>query len=480
MRVLFLNPPFIGRFSREQRSPAITKSGTLYYPMWLAYAAGYTERAGFTIDLVDAPATSLTKEEILLRASQFEPAVAVISTSTPSIDSDIAMAESLHECMPEIRTILVGPHVSACDLDTMERSRRVTAIARREFEETIGEFCCAVRDGSDFSAIRGLTWRSPSGIIQNEERPFVSDLDIFPPVSAIYHRFLDYHNYFSSIARYPQVTIITGRGCPFGCHYCVYPQTQMGRGYRFRSLDAVLDEIRYILQHFPDVKDVFFEDDTLTANKKRCLEFCRRIVDEKVHFSWTANSRADVDAETLAALKKAGCRLLCVGVESGSQDILDRMQKNLSLHHVSEFFRNARSQGILVHGCFMVGNPGETHETMQQTLRFAISLDPDTAQFFPLMVYPGTRTYDWAKENGFLETHDFRQWLTTDGLHNCVVSTPDLSSNELVAFCNAARRRFYFRPRYLINKLYQVIVSKEERRRTLKSAMTFKKYVFRH
>jgi anaerobic magnesium-protoporphyrin IX monomethyl ester cyclase len=479
IKVFFLNPPFKGKFSREQRSPAVTKSGTIYYPMWLASSAGFVEEQGFEIDLVDAPAEGLSLDEVIARAISFAPAVAVVATSTPSIYSDVESTARLVEVIPGLKTILVGTHVSVMDRESLSLDGSITAVARREYEETVLEFCRAIEGNGDLTGIAGLTWRNRDEIVKNPDRPFLEDLDRIPFVSKTYKKFLDFRNYFSSIARYPQVTIITGRGCPYGCRYCVYPQTQMGRGYRFRNVDRVLDEIDFILGNFPGIQEIFFEDDTLTADKDRCRDFCAKILQRNLRFSWTANSRADVDARTLQAMKAAGCRLVCVGVESGSQEILDGIGKAITLPQIETFFNSAREAGILVHGCFMVGNPGETRATMEQTFQFARRLNPDTAQFFPIMVYPGTKTYQWAEQNHYLETTDFARWLTDDGLHNCVVSTESLTSVELVGFCNSARRRFYFRPSYILSKAAQMILSREERRRTWKSAMTFKNYVFR-
>lgn len=479
MNVLFLNPPFIGKFSREQRSPAITKSGTIYFPMWLAYCAGYIESHGFKIDLIDCPAADYSFEQILSRIKTFAPKVAVIVTSTPSIYNDVEIAVKLKNIVPNLITVLVGPHVSVMDKDTLETNVEINAVARREYEETVLELCQAVRDNRPFSSIKGLTYRENGEIVRNVNRPFIKDLDKLPFVSKTYNKFLNYKHYFSSIALYPQVTIITGRGCPYACKFCVYPQTQMGQGYRFRKISIVLDEIEYILNAFPEIEEIFFEDDTLTANKNRCIDFCNQIKQRNLKFSWTANSRADIDLETLQAMKSAGCRLLCVGIESGNQKILDNIGKQLTLEQIRNFFRDSKLAGILIHGCFMVGNPGETANTMKQTLKFAMELKPDTSQFFPIMVYPGTKTYLWAHENNYLETHDFRKWLTEDGLHNCVVNTPELSSNDLVTFCNDARRKFYLRPSYILSKIKQILSSKAEMRRTFKSAMTFKNYILK-
>jgi len=166
-------------------------------------------------------------------------------------------------------------------------------------------------------------------------------------------------------------------------------------------------------------------------------------------------------------------------VESGDQRILDNINKALRLEQVEQFVENARRAGILIHACFIVGNHGETPETMERTLAFAKRLRPDTAQFFPLMVYPGTKAYTWALENDYLTTRDFSEWLTPEGLHNCVVSTPELSSADLVAFCDQARRSFYLRPSYVLAKVGQVLAHPTEAKRILKASRTFFRYLFK-
>jgi anaerobic magnesium-protoporphyrin IX monomethyl ester cyclase len=178
-------------------------------------------------------------------------------------------------------------------------------------------------------------------------------------------------------------------------------------------------------------------------------------------------------------MKQAGCRLLCVGVESGNQEVLNNIKKGVTLRGVREFFRNAKRAHILIHGCFLVGNRGDNRDTLEETLSFAKELNPDTAQFFPLMVYPGTEAYRWAKKNNNVLTEDYSQWVTEEGLHNCVVRMSDLTNADLVEFCDRARREFYIRPRYLFWKLRQVVSNPSELKRTLKSFKTFVRFLFR-
>ena len=202
------------------------------------------------------------------------------------------------------------------------------------------------------------------------------------------------------------------------------------------------------------------------------------MIRRRVKLRWTANARCDVDLETLSLMRKAGLRLLCVGVESADQEILDNVQKRIQVPQIEQFFKDAKRADVLVHGCFMVGNPGETSGSLDRTLQLAKKLSPDTAQFFPLMVYPGTEAYQWAEREGLLETQDFKRWLTPEGLHRSVVERPNLPSEELREFCDRARREFYLRPAYLAQKAKQISTDPYEAGRTLKSFVTFARYLF--
>lgn len=484
MKILFLNPPYLsqqGKFSREQRSPAVTKSGTFYYPMWLCYAAGLAEKHGFTIKIIDAPARKSGADEVIAEAVAFGPSLVVVDTSTPSIQNDAEIAARLKDAT-NAYTVLVGTHPSALPDETLAINSAIDAVTRREYEHTILELALLIRDNkADEMGLRnvdGLSFRGEGTIVHNKDRAFFEDLDSLPFVSDVYRRHLDHRDYFYAHSRYPIVTLITGRGCPHHCVYCLYPQTFNGHKLRYRSITNIVDEIEYCLKNFPDLQEIMFEDDTLTVNKKRALALAEEIRRRGLKFRWSANSRADVDLETLAALKRAGARLFCVGIESGDQFVLDSMKKRLTVEQIRTFFENAKQAGILIHGCFLVGNPGETKDTLEKTLNLAIELQPDTAQFFPIMVYPGTEAYAWARDNGFLTTRNYKEWLTTEGLHNCVISRPGLSNHELVAFCDEARRRFYLRPSYIVHKLKQGMTDLHEFKRLMKSSLTLSRYLF--
>jgi len=478
MKILNLNPPYLPKFSRTSRSPAVTKGGTIYYPIWLAYTTGVLEKEGFNIKLIDAPARGLDLSKILNIAKKFSPDIVLIDTSTPSIHNDVKVAELVKNTTDSF-VILVGTHVSALPKETLEMSKKIDAVARHEYDYTILELAKALESGKDLSRVKGITYRKNEKIIQNPTRPFIENLDEIPFISGVYKRHLVIEDYFYAANLHPVITILSGRGCIYRCSFCVWPQVLSGHKYRFRTVKNIADELEYIKNEFPNVKEIFFEDDTLTVNKKRCQDLSREIIKRKLDITWACNSRADVDLKTLKWMKKSGCRLLCVGYESGSQEILNKVHKGTTLKKIREFAENAKKAEIMVHGCFILGLPHDTKETIRQTIEFAKELDPDSAQFYPVMVYPGTEAYKWAKENGFLVTEDYLKWLTPEGWHNCMISRPGLTNEELIKLCDKARVEFYLRPNYFWKRFKLMIRSWNETKRTFKSGKTFFKYLFK-
>jgi radical SAM superfamily enzyme YgiQ (UPF0313 family) len=244
-------------------------------------------------------------------------------------------------------------------------------------------------------------------------------------------------------------------------------------------VDNVISEFEYIKNKLPFVKEVMLEDDTFPAIKKRTLEICRKIKKKEIKLKWSCNARVDTDFETLKSMKEAGCRLMCVGFETPDQKVLNDIHKRTTKDRQIEFMKMCRKLSLLVNGCFILGLPKDNKETMKATIEFAKELNSDTAQFYPLMVYPGTEAYEWAKRNGYIETDDYSKWITPEGLHTTTVSRPDLGSRELVHLCDQTRKEYYIRSRYIFYKLNQVIRSPAEFSRTIKSIKTFLKYILR-
>ncbi len=490
MRVLFLNPPFHPRYSREQRSPAVTKSGTLYYPKWLAHAAGVAIKSGHTVDLVDAPAAGYTLQQVIDRIEARNVDAVICDTSTPSILNDIDVVNSLVAARPSLHTLLVGRHVSSLPKETLAMSDSLEALAMREYEYTVRDWLEAKACGADLSSVDGLAWRkrSTGELIVNRQREAIKNLDELPFVSEVYKRFLRTQDYFYGHSLWPLVVFDTSRGCPYHCSFCVYPQTFSGHTMRYRSVGNVADEFEFVSREMPEIKTVMLEDDTFIISKPRTLQLAQELIRRGNKLPFDANCRADIGAESqlLTTLHNAGARLFCVGFESGDVDVINGMKKNnddrrdAKYHEEAQrFVRLCQQCGIMVHGCFMVGNLNETPASMEKTLRFAKKLQPDTAQFFPIMVYPGTTAYEEAKRRNYIQIDNWNAWLTKDGLHNSVVSLPNISHEQLVSFCDRARRSFYLSPSYVFYKLKQSLRDYRELQRNLKGFVTLSKYLLR-
>lgn len=475
MKVLLLNPPFLPKFSRQSRSPCVTKGGTLYYPYFLAYCAGAVEKTGFETKLIDAVANGWSREQTARFAKEFSPDLIVIDTSTPSIVNDMQVADALKDILPDSHITLVGTHPTALPEETLKKCK-ADSVCRGEYDYTVRDLAIAMEKKKDLKSVEGLSLNRNSKIIHNAQRELIKNLDELPFVSEVFMKHFGkdgMKKYFYPSLRWPQITILTARGCPYSCAFCNSP---FKHSYRPRFIENVIAELEYIQKEMPFVREIMFEDETFPAVKDRTIKLCNAMAERKIKLKWSANARVNTDFETLKAMKKAGCRLLCVGFEASEKEVLDSVDKKTTKDMQLEFMKNCNKAGILVHGCFVFGLISDTKETMRKTLEFAKQLNCDTVQLYPLMVYPGTAAYEWAKKKGFLKTEDYSEWLTKDGQMATTVSRPDLSAEELMAFCDLARKEYYMRAGYIVPKFFQSIRNPQEGLRTIKSAKTF----FRH
>lgn len=486
MKVCFINPPFkaeCGKFSRENRSPTVTRSGTLYYPLWLIYAAAVCEKDGFEVAFIDAPAFPLNEEETLAKIADVarDTKLFVLDTSTPSIYSDIAFGDHLKELYPETLVMLVGTHPSALPVETINKSKRIDAVARKEYDYIVRDFARAIRDGANPFETKGISYRVDGEVKANPDMEYITNLDEIPFAAEFIKKHLNYKNYFFAAAAFPEVQLFAGRGCMARCNYCVYPQTMHGHEYRLRSPENVVAELEYIVNNFPDVKEIVFEDDTFTAKKQHTIDICNLMIEKGINkrIKWLCNARVNLDLETMLVMKKAGCHLIIPGIESGSQEILNNIKKGTNLKLIDEYVKNAKKAGLMVHACYMVGNEGETYETMQETLKLALRLNTDTAQFYPLLPFPGTEAYVWAKTNGYIKG-DYCDYVKEDGTINCVFELPNISAEEMVKFCDDARKKYYWRFRYITHRLWVGVRNPEDLKRSMKAFGKFRKYLFRY
>ncbi len=455
--VLVVNEPFVDDFCRTQRWAARTRGRVLRAPDWLAYTTAVLEQDGVSVALHDFPAKGWDKPELTSLVRREQPRLVVLDSTTPSIYSDIECARICKAEAPECRVIMVGPHATVQAGEVLDDAAGVVdAVARGEYEHTVRDYARAVLGDADapgdLTSILGLSFLGDGAPVHNSARPLIADLDSLP-FPAWHH--LDLWDYFDGTKLFPYIDVIGGRGCPFQCMFCLWPQVMHGNRYRLRSPGNIVDELEWVLDRWPGVRkgEFFFEDDTFTVDRKRAHAICDEILRRGLRCTWSVNSRADVaDLELFRHMKAAGCRLLLVGFESGDDEMLRRMDKQVRVEQMHHFVRTARKARLAIHGCFVLGLPGETEASMQRTIDFALTAGMDTAQFSGAVPFPGTKYFRYCQEHDLLRARSWDQWLS-DGEQSPVVDYPGLSAEIVERYVNQGLRSFYFRPSYAVRFL---------------------------
>ncbi|CAL8981321.1 2-hydroxyethylphosphonate methyltransferase [Rhodoplanes serenus] len=467
MRTLFLQGPSYdgydgGAGARYQSKREIR---SFWYPTWLAQPAALVEGS----KLIDAPPHRLGLDAVLAEARARD--LVVMHTSTPSFASDIRTAEAIKAAKPDVVIGLVGAKAMVDPAGCLAASPAIDFVAREEFDFTVKE----VAEGRALAAVAGLSWRRRDGTItHNPGRALLEDMDALPFVSPVYQRDLVIENYFSGYLRHPYLSFYTGRGCKSRCTFCLWPQTIGGHRYRVRSIGHVMDELRFAVRAFPQVKEFFFDDDTLTDNAPRVEALAREI--GKLGITWSCNAKGNVSRDTLTVMRDNGLRLLVVGYESGNQQILHNIKKGMRIEVAKRFTRDCRDLGIKIHGTFVLGLPGETRETIEETIRFATEIDPHTVQVSLAAPYPGTELYDQAIRNGWLLDEN-AQLLTEHGTQAAAMSYPHLSHTEMFDSVEAFYRRFYLRAPKIAAIVAEMATSPQMLKRRLREGVEFFRFL---
>jgi hopanoid biosynthesis associated radical SAM protein HpnJ len=438
LRTLFLHPPSYEGFDggAGSRYQARREIRSFWYPTWLAQPAALVPGSR----LVDAPPDGLTVDEVAPLARRYD--LAVLHTSTPSFANDARVAERLRAENPRIVIGMVGAHVAVLPRPSLDAAPAVDWVAVGEFDHA----CAEIARGRPLAEVAGIAYRAGDGIRLTPPRAPIEDMDALPFVVDVYRRDLTIEHYFIGYLLHPYVSLYTGRGCRSRCTFCLWPQTLGGHRYRVRSPASVEAEMALARRHFPQVKEFFFDDDTLTDDLPRVEEIARRL--GRLGITWSCNAKANVPRRTLEVMRDNGLRLLLVGYESGNQRILNNIRKGIRLDVAREFTRNAKALGITIHGTFILGLPGETPGSIQETIRYACEIDPDTVQVSLAAPYPGTELYRQAQEQGWLRQAS-GDLVNRDGVQVAALSYPGLTGTEMFDSVEAFYRRFYFRPRKL-------------------------------
>lgn len=463
MKTLFLQPPSFEGFDggAGSRYQAKREIKSFWYPTWLAQPAALIPGSR----LIDAPPARMGMEPILADVKNRD--LVIIHTSTPSFSSDVKVAKMLKDANPSVKIGMVGAKVAVQPQESLEKSDVIDFVARNEFDFTIKD----VAEGIDFKNIDGISWRDANGqIIHNKDRAMIEDMDSLPFVTEVYKRDLRIEDYFIGYLKHPYLSLYTGRGCKSHCTFCLWPQTVGGHKYRTRSPAHVAAEIRLAQQYFPQVQEYFFDDDTFTDDLPRAEAIAREL--GKLGVTWSCNAKANVPRSTLKILRDNGLRLLLVGYESGNQQILHNIKKGMRVEVAREFTKNCHELGIKIHGTFILGLPGETKETIQETIKFATEINPHTMQVSLAAPYPGTFLYKQAMENGWLDK-DHAELIDEHGVQIAPLHYPHLSHTEIFDSVETFYKKFYFRAPKIASIVGEMITSPQMMKRRLREGVEF-------
>ena len=463
-KTLFLSPPSFDGFdggagSRYQARREVT---SYWYPTWLAQPAALVPGA----KLLDCPPHNIDKDQCLRIAKDYDHVI--IHTSTPSLKNDCKVAEAIKAQRPEAKIGFVGAHAAVLPTETLKASPAIDWVGRKEFDFT----CKEVAEDRDLSTVDGLSYRNADGkIIHNKEREMIQNMDTLPWVADVYKRDLKIENYYIGYLQHPYVSMYTGRGCPAQCTFCLWPQTIGGHKYRVRSAQNVADEMAYMKRLFPQVNEFFFDDDTFTANLPRAREIAKKL--GPLGLTWSCNSRANLDYDTIKSFKDNGLRLFLVGYESGNDETLTRIKKGVNTEEMRRFTKDCHKAGVIIHGTFILGLPVETRETIEQTIRFAQELDVFSMQVSLAAPYPGTELYEQAKLNGWFTKKDKTDLVEGDGFQQSALEYPGLSKEEIFENVERFYRAYYLRPKPILRIIKTMLEDKDVCVRRLREGYEF-------
>jgi radical SAM superfamily enzyme YgiQ (UPF0313 family) len=445
MNILLVNPYLIrpqGSFRKRTQS-CLPSLG-------LGYIASVLEKEGIRVKIVDTQAEGISLEEFPKRLRndnnpyEFIGITAVSST----LNTALEMARICKQVFTKSKIVLGGVHPTVLPEEVLA-SEFVDYVIRGEGEYTFLQLA----HGKKVNEILGLSYKMNGNIIHTPPRPPIEDLNTLPFPAYHLMPINRYHPTPGLYKRLPGIGIIGSRGCPFKCTYCASQSIWAGgKKVRFRSAENILEEIKLLIRDYK-MKEIFFHDDMFTAKRSLVSTLCEKIISEGIDITWVCMSRVDaIDEDILKLMKAAGCHQICFGVESADEQILKNIQKKISLEQVKKAVALAKKVEVDVRTSFMMGNPGETEETLKKTINFALKLNPTIASFNITTPYPGTELRRWAKENGYLKTEDYGLLESSE----CILELPTISSEKINLYAQIALKKFYYRPTYILNRIFRI------------------------
>ena len=459
--MLVSNPPWPGHgygARSDVRWPHKRSDKYLEYPVYLAYAVAVLDKSGVNVEFLDGVAEDHSTQTFVDTVKKIDPRIVFIECSTPSINYDLNTAKKLKEELEDIFVVLIGPHPTYFHKEILIENEFIDAIVRGEFEYTIKDLSLTLLKGGELKSVKGVSYRDKGNIRVNDDRPLIKNLDDLPFPARDKVKSDSYRE--AVFTGKKCTTIVSSRGCPYRCVFCLWPRTMYGKQLRARSAGNVVDEVEHVVEKY-GVNEIYFDDDCFTLNKKRLIKICKEIRRRGIDVNWMCQSRVDnVDEEILSNMKRAGCHYIKYGVESGSQEILNLMKKGITLEDTRNAFRLTTKMGIKTQAFFLIGLPWETEETFRETLEFAKELKSDSAQFAVVVPHPGTELYDLCKEKGWLK---FDSWEDFD-CRKALIETENLLRKDVECYRVRAYKEFYFRPSYILRTTLKLWNPREARR----------------
>jgi len=468
MKILLTTPPI----SLEERYGSLAGAGSAAPSLGILLLAAAARQAGFEARVVEAAALNLELEAVLARVAAEAPDVIGISSTTLSIFHAHTLAERAKQLRPGLRTVIGGPHVSAAPEETMRRFPAFDVAVLGEGEQTLVELLRAMERGEPLEDVPGIVCRAGDGLRTTAPRPFLRDLDRLPfPAWDLLDGFPDrYAPAPFKVRRLPAASLVSSRGCPNTCIFC--DRSVFGARCHGHSAEYVVTMMQTLRRDY-GVREFSFEDDTFVTFKKRLREVCERLIEQRAGLSWTCLGRVDhVTPENLRLMRQAGCWQISYGIESGCQPILDVIGKGVTLEQIRRAVAATREAGILAKGFFIVGHPGETRETLQCTIDFALELPLNDISVTMLTPFPGTELYRRAAEFGSFDD-DWRKL----NLLNAVFIPHGLTAEDLVRAQREMTRRFYLRPRVVVDYAGRLLRNPRMLKGLLKGGLSFLKSI---
>jgi anaerobic magnesium-protoporphyrin IX monomethyl ester cyclase len=431
--VTLVNPPYP---KRGHQHPPLT-------PLGIAYLGAVLEKNGYSVDVIDCQAQKIAHNSFEHEIGKHQPKVVGITSTTLTYKSALKIAATAKQVHPDCITILGGCHATFWDYKALEECPQLDIVVRKEGEYTLLEIVNRLKENRHIDDVLGTTCWKNKKIIRNEDRPYIENLDDLPFPA---HHLLP----LKRLRKQGKVIfpLTTSRGCVYWCNFCTAVR-MFGRRYRMRNPKNVVDEIQFLNEKY-GATQFTFSDDTFTVDQARVRKICEDVRNRRLKVQWDCETRVDmVTRDLLKKMKKAGCIAVWFGVESGCQNVLDSMEKDVNLAQTRRAFKWAHEAGLMTIASVILGFPGETKDTVLKTVKFVEELNPNDVGYHIATPYPGTPMYDFVKENGWLKITDFDRYDTATP----VFESPTLNMKDLAEIREKAYQRFYIRPRYVLRML---------------------------